>query len=105
VHGLAALVEVADETELSRALDARAEIIGVNARDLDTLAVDVSRAGRVLARIPSDRTALHLSGVKSPADIAGIRHSRADGALVGEALMRVDDPAPMLAALRQSAVR
>jgi indole-3-glycerol phosphate synthase len=98
-RGIEPFVEVIDERELERALAAGARVIGVNARDLDTLELDRARAARVLASIPSDKVAVHLSGLKSRADAAEIAASRADAALVGEALMKRDDPGPLLAEL------
>jgi indole-3-glycerol phosphate synthase len=98
-RGLEPFVEVVDERELELALVAGARVIGVNARDLDTLEMDARRAERVLARIPSDRVAVHLSGLKSRADAARIAGSRADAALVGEALMRCANPGELLADL------
>lgn len=98
-EGIEPFVEVSDEAELDAALAAAARIIGVNARDLDTLAMDLERAARVLARIPPSTVAVHLSGLKSAADVARVAATRADAALVGEALMRQDDPAPLLAQL------
>jgi len=53
----------------------------------------------VLAAIPSDVVAVHLSGIKSVDDVARIAGGRADAALLGEALMRQDDPGPLLASL------
>jgi indole-3-glycerol phosphate synthase len=97
--GLEPFVEVVDEPELDRALEGGARLIGVNARDLDTLQMDAERTTRVLARIPSGRIAVHLSGVKSNADARQIAASRADAALIGTALMRRDDPGPLLAEL------
>ncbi|MDF2693504.1 MAG: Indole-3-glycerol phosphate synthase [Labilithrix sp.] len=94
--GLEPLVEVVTEDELSAALDADAKVIGVNARDLDTLEMDAPRAARVLSRIPDDRVAIHLSGLKGPDDVAAVAKTRADAALMGEALMRKDDPGPLL---------
>lgn len=93
------IVEVVDEAELGRALDAGARVIGVNARDLDTLRMDDGRAARVLAAIPEAAVALHFSGLRAPADVVALRQAgprRLDGALIGEALMRRDDPAPLL---------
>lgn len=104
-HELKALVEVTNEDELARALTVGATIIGVNARDLDTLAMDRARAERVLARIPSAVTALHLSGIKIPADVDALKQTRADGALVGETLMREPNPIPALRALRAATTR
>lgn len=101
--GLEPLVEVMTEEELARALDADAAIIGVNARDLDTLAMSSDRAARVLATIPGDRIAIHLSGLKRPEDVDAVKATDADAALVGEALMREDDPAPLLQAMLTAA--
>ncbi|MBS2020539.1 MAG: indole-3-glycerol-phosphate synthase [Deltaproteobacteria bacterium] len=95
-RGLEPLVEVATEPEVARAVRAGATVIGVNARDLDTLAMDADRAARVLAAIPDGCVPLHLSGVKTPDDVRRLAASRAHGALVGETLMREDDPGPLL---------
>jgi indole-3-glycerol phosphate synthase len=97
--GLEPLVEVANEAELERALAAEATLIGVNARDLDTLAMDAERAARVLAAIPETCVPLHLSGVKTPDDIRRLAATKAHGVLVGETLMRENDPGPLLRAM------
>jgi len=98
-EGLEPVVEIVDESELEAALSAGARVIGVNARDLDTLAMDRSRAARVLGAVPVDRVAVHLSGLQGPDDVAAIARGRADAALVGEALMRDDEPRPRLRAM------
>jgi indole-3-glycerol phosphate synthase len=90
------LVEIATQTEAELALSAGARLIGVNARDLDTLAMDAERAAAVLAALPADVTRVHLSGLATPDDVERIAKTRADAALVGEALMRQDDPEPLL---------
>lgn len=95
-YDLAPLVEITNEEELERALAVGARVIGVNARDLDTLVMDAARAARVLALIPRGRVAIHLSGLKTPDDVRAIAAGRADAALTGEALMRADDPEPLL---------
>ncbi len=102
-RGLVPFVEVVTEEELSVALDSGAELIGVNARDLDTLVLDAARAARVLAAIPSGITRVHLSGLSKPEDITRLKASGADAALVGEALMRADDPEPLLRTLAEAA--
>ncbi len=102
-EGLEPFVEVVDEAELDAALAAGARVVGVNTRDLDTLEMDPSRAARVLERIPPDRVAVHLSGIGNPQAVAAVAGGRADAALVGEALMRTDDPAPLLASMLASA--
>ena len=96
-RGLEPLVEVVTDEELVAA--AGAHVLGVNARDLDTLQMDAARPARIFAAIGKDRIALHLSGVKTGADVAAVARSGVDGALIGEALMRRDDPAPLLAEL------
>jgi indole-3-glycerol phosphate synthase len=100
---LVPFVEVTTEDELKVALDSGADLLGVNARDLDTLVMDAERAARVLAAIPGSRVRVHLSGLSKPEDVRRIRESGADGALVGEALMRADDPEPLLGALSAAA--
>jgi indole-3-glycerol phosphate synthase len=90
------IVEVVDELELEAAAQAQARLIGVNARDLDTLQMDLARAVRVLEGIPTSVVAIHFSGLREANDIAVIARGRADAALVGEGLMRADDPRPHL---------
>jgi indole-3-glycerol phosphate synthase len=96
---LVPFVEVATEEEVSVALGAESELIGVNARDLDTLAMDPERAARILAKIPDYVVKMHFSGLAKPEDVQRIKDSGVDAALVGEALMRADDPAPVLSSL------
>jgi indole-3-glycerol phosphate synthase len=95
-RSLVPLVEVVSEEELAAALACDAKVIGVNARDLDTLRMDAARAARILDAIPADRVAVHLSGIRSAEDVSRIARGRADAALLGEALMREADPAPLL---------
>jgi len=97
--GLAPVVEAADRAELDAALATRATLVGVNARDLRTFKVDKAAAQAALAIIPTDRVAIHMSGVHTPDDLAEIARGRADAALVGESLMRAADPAAKLRAL------
>lgn len=97
------LVEVANEDELRAALDAGARVVGVNARDLDTLEMDSVRAARVLAAIPDDVVAVHLSGLRRPEDVTSLAATRADAALIGEVLMREDDPTDLLKRMKAAA--
>lgn len=96
-------VEIVDGSEATRALDAGATLIGVNARDLDTLVMDPERARTTLAALPDSVTRVHLSGLAQPADVTRVAQGPAHAALLGEALMRLDDPTPLLAALVASA--
>jgi indole-3-glycerol phosphate synthase len=100
---LDALVEVATEEEADRALEAGATLVGVNARDLDTLAMDPARAGRVLDRLGTGVVRVHLSGLAAAADVERVAKSGVDAALIGEALMRQADPSALLATLRRAA--
>jgi indole-3-glycerol phosphate synthase len=95
-ENLEPIVEVVDERELEAAMASGARVVGVNARDLDNLEMDAGKAARVLAAIPEDVVALHLSGLKNAAGVGEVASGRADAALVGEALMRLDDPRPLL---------
>jgi indole-3-glycerol phosphate synthase len=95
-RGLQPFVEVVDEPEARIALEAGATLVGVNARDLDTLKMDPVRAAQTLSGLPDGVTAVHLSGLGSPEAVADVARGLADAALVGEALMREDDPEPLL---------
>jgi indole-3-glycerol phosphate synthase len=98
-RGLTPVVEVATEEELSVAEGCGAAVIGVNARDLDTLVMDAERAAHILSRIPREVVRLHLSGIRTEVDAASVARGGVDGALIGEGLMRVADPRPLLRAL------
>jgi indole-3-glycerol phosphate synthase len=92
-------VEITNDEEARVALDAGATLVGVNARDLDTLHMDAVRAATVLAGLPDAVTSVHLSGLSTPVDVQKVRASRAHAALVGETLMRQSDPEPLLRSL------
>jgi len=98
-RGLEPIVEAADEQELERALASDARIVGVNARDLRSFSVDAARAGELVERIPSERVAIFMSGVRTREDFARVSASRADAVLIGEGLMRASDPGALLAQL------
>jgi len=97
--GLVPVVEVTTEEEAQVALDAGAEVIGVNTRNLDTLEMDAVRAHRVLESLPDTISRIHFSGLKSEEDVRGVALTSADAALIGEALMRQDDPTRLLSAM------
>jgi indole-3-glycerol phosphate synthase len=89
--GLAALVEVHDESELERALAAGAELIGVNNRNLDNFKVDLAVTERLapLALAGSgNRLLVAESGIHTPGDVERLRRAGAKAILVGESLMR-----------------
>jgi indole-3-glycerol phosphate synthase len=94
--GLGALVETHSDPDLEKALATDAEMVGVNARDLETLDVDVDRALAHLARIPDGRLGVMESGIATRAQVVAAVDAGASAILVGEALMRADDPGAKL---------
>jgi anthranilate synthase/indole-3-glycerol phosphate synthase/phosphoribosylanthranilate isomerase len=104
--GLEALVEVHDADELRRALDAGARLVGVNNRDLTTMAVDLDTALRLIELVPDDVVAVAESGVRGTGDVRRLRDARYDAVLVGEHLMSGPDPGKTLEAMiRESSPR
>ncbi|MGL5858444.1 MAG: indole-3-glycerol phosphate synthase TrpC [Angustibacter sp.] len=97
--GMTVLVEVHDEDELSRAVDAGARVIGVNARDLRTLEVDRSTFARLAPRIPEGVLRVAESGVRGPHDVLEYAKHGAHAVLVGEALVTGGSPRSAVADL------
>jgi indole-3-glycerol phosphate synthase len=102
--GMEPLVETHDDADLDRALATDARVVGVNARNLETLEVDVEAALMRVRRIPDDRIAVLESGVRTRAHAAAAASAGASAILVGEALMRADDPAATIRDLRAARV-
>jgi indole-3-glycerol phosphate synthase len=98
--GLAALVEAHSLDELLRALDAGAWIIGVNSRNLRTLAVDLAVLEEVAAQLPAGITAVAESGIRSRDDLDRLSRSGYHAFLVGEQLISQPDPGAALRELR-----
>lgn len=98
--GMQALVETHTEEEVERALALGADIVGVNARNLRTLDVNLDRAAALLRRIPAGPLAIGESAVAGVADVEAYAAAGADAVLVGEALVTTDDPAREAAAFR-----
>ncbi|HUF31431.1 MAG TPA: indole-3-glycerol phosphate synthase TrpC [Gemmatimonadaceae bacterium] len=98
-YGIETLVEVRSDDELDRALALPGSVIGVNSRDLETLAMDRSVSARLLPLIPSDRIAVAESGIATVADATAFAHMGADALLVGSALSASPDPAALAAEL------
>jgi indole-3-glycerol phosphate synthase len=94
--GLDALVEAHDADELARAVELDANVIGINARDLDTFAIDRGAALELVALAPRDRVVVAESGVTARAHGAAAELAGADAILVGSALMRAPDPSARL---------
>lgn len=99
--GIAALVETHDEEEIRTAVSAGAKIIGVNNRNLKDFSVDFGNAARLRDRIPPECIYVAESGVRTPEEVQRLRQIGADAALIGETLMRAEDPAETLKSLRR----
>ena len=93
-------MEAHTEREIEKALNAGARIIGVNNRNLDTLEVDFSLSLRLRSLVPENVLFVSESGVKTPEHIRALREIKADGVLIGEALMLSADKRAALARLR-----
>lgn len=96
--GLATLVEVHDETELARAIDSGARVIGVNNRNLRTLTVDIEASDRLAPRIPRDVIGVSESGLKSREELDRLAAAGYRAFLIGERFMTDPDP---VGAIRQ----
>jgi indole-3-glycerol phosphate synthase len=90
--GMDSLVEVHDEDDAEVAVDAGAELVGINNRNLKTLAVDPATALRLLPDLPAGTVVVAESGIASRADVLELERAGVDAILVGEALMRAPDP-------------
>ena len=97
--GIEPLVEVRNEEELARAVATQAPVIGVNARDLETLVIEPWVTERVLPAIPTDRVRVAESGMTSPADVARAAALGADAVLIGSSLSASAEPAAAMRAL------
>jgi indole-3-glycerol phosphate synthase len=97
--GLVPLVEVHAEAELGRAIEAGADVIGVNARNLATLEVDRSVFARLAPKIPEGIVKIAESGVRGPHDLLAYAAVGADAVLVGESLVIGKDPRSAVADL------
>ena len=85
--GMSCLAEVHNEAELEMSLKGRARIIGINNRDLTTLAVDLTTTERLRPLIPKDRTVVSESGIRDRSDMGKLKKWGVDAVLIGESLM------------------
>jgi indole-3-glycerol phosphate synthase len=92
-RGLAALVEVHDEAETHLALEVGAALVGVNHRDLRTFEIDLGLTERLRKLIPEDVIVVAESGIHDAAAARRVYEAGANAILVGEVLMRAEDPA------------
>jgi len=95
---LEALVEVHDEAELERTLASGATLVGINSRNLVSFEVDLGVVERLAPLVPADVLLVAESGIRTVADAERVRDAGVDAVLIGEALMRADDPAALLRA-------
>jgi indole-3-glycerol phosphate synthase len=98
--GLDPLVEVHDGEELASALAAGADLIGVNNRDLRDFSVDVTRTSLLMRQMPAGVTVVSESGIASAQQVRTLGAEGVSAVLVGESLMRAEDPAGALRSLR-----
>jgi indole-3-glycerol phosphate synthase len=89
---LDALVEISRPEELERALELDADVIGVNNRDLADFSVDLQRTFELLVDVPAGKTVVSESGIHDREQIDELEDDGVDAVLVGEALMRAEDP-------------
>ncbi|MDB4954553.1 MAG: Indole-3-glycerol-phosphate synthase [Myxococcales bacterium] len=101
-YDLDALVEVHSEREADIALAANVSLLGVNHRDLRTLAIDMSLTATIAPRIPATTVLVAESGIRTAIDVQRLHDAGAHAVLVGEHLMRAASPGEALLALRES---
>jgi indole-3-glycerol phosphate synthase len=87
------LVEVHDLPELERALDLDADLIGINNRNLKTFSTDLGTTEKLADELPDNVLLVSESGIRTPADAARVLAAGANAVLIGESLMRANDPA------------
>lgn len=86
------LVEVHDEVELERALEAGAEVIGINNRNLDEMSVDIATTFELMPDVPAGKTVVAESGISGRAELEELDRVGVDAVLIGGALMTAPDP-------------
>lgn len=102
-YGLDVLCEAHDEVELQRALDAGCDLIGINSRNLRTFEVNLETAFRLVEKIPAACVSVAESGIQSGADLSRLRSAGYDAFLIGEWLMKAENPGEALAKLMEEA--
>ena len=91
--GLAVLTEVHDMEDLEKAIECKADIIGINNRDLDTFSIDTSTALNLAVHVPDGCILVSESGINNKNDIIPLKGAGFNAVLVGSALMSSGDPA------------
>jgi indole-3-glycerol phosphate synthase len=90
------IVEVHTEKELETALTVDAEVIGINNRNLDDFTVDVQTTFELMPDVPAGKTVVSESGIADRGTLEELQRVGVDAVLIGEALMRADDPGARL---------
>jgi indole-3-glycerol phosphate synthase len=99
-YDLDVLVEVHDLAELTRAAAVGATLVGINNRNLRTFETDLAVTEHLLPHVPPSAFAISESGMRDASDVDRLRAAGARGFLIGESLMRADDPAALVASLK-----
>ena len=100
VLGMSAIVEAHDENEIKRAIDAGADIVGVNNRNLKDFSVDIENSIRLRRCVDEDIIFISESGIKTKEDIARLKENNVDAVLIGETLMKSPDKKVMIRELK-----
>ena len=100
--GLSAIVETHDGDEIKTALDAGAEIIGVNNRNLADFTVDIENSINLRGLVSDDIIFISESGIKTAEDVRRLKENNVDAVLIGETLMRSDDKKAMISELKNA---
>ena len=103
-YDLDVLMEVHDAAELARAVALGANLIGINNRNLHTFETDLAVSEYLLPQVPEGITVVSESGMQGPEDILRLHGAGARGFLIGEALMRADEPAQLIRSLKSAVV-
>lgn len=99
--GMAALVEAHSAAEITMALRAGARILGINNRDLQTFRTDIQTTVKLTGMVPDNILLVSESGIKTRADVVLLEAAGADAILVGETLVRAEDPASVIQKLKR----
>jgi indole-3-glycerol phosphate synthase len=94
------LVEVHDREELQRALSVGADLVGINNRDLRDFSVDVARTSLLMGEMPAGVTVVSESGIATAEQLRSLEQEGVHAVLIGESLMRSENPESALRALR-----
>ncbi len=98
--GIDAIVEVHNESELNHAVEIGADIIGINNRDLSTFNEDINVCLNLINKLPKNILTIAESAIKTPADVRKIKAAGFDAVLIGEALVKAENPSELIRQMR-----